>query len=390
MNNISLGFGDNDHARFGLGRTPAKWEDGLRLNPLGQSFEHWFAEVSLDEGTVIRATFGSKPRHYTSAAPNPTVSVNISSPEGRTLHRSFSEGYGKSVSASREYCDVNISGCYLRCGRDGQYTLYYIDDRLEYTAVFTPQLPMWRPGTGHITVGSKYLGWLVSVPKASVTATMRWQGSTYVLKGSGYIDHKWGNIDSHNLADHFYLCRAETGDYTAICSDFVPSDGAATPDGGHICTMYLAKGGQIICDGSQSCTVDRSETFVHPATKRFFDSSFSFCCTGADGAQYTVSHSYERDYEFNAPSTLMTRIFRLLGRSHTQLFCRSRASILREADGQLDRINGVGTMEQTAYSPLPQAKPGELVGDEWPPKAAAAPRQDSAEADAAPEESTAE
>lgn len=368
MNKIYLGFGEKELKRHGLSPTPANWENGLRLNPHRRSFERWFAEAQFADGTRISAVFATKPRPYTGAPANPTVSIHISRPDGSGLHRSFSEGYGKTISASREYCNVNVSGSYLRQSSDGNYILYYVDDELEYSATFTPTLPMWRPGSGHIGTDSKWISWLVAVPCAKVTATMRWLGHTYTAHGSGYIDHIWGNIDAHILADHFYLCRCDLCGYTAICSDFVLADGLSSDSSEHISLMYLAKDGHVLCDGSEKCSVERRETFVHPDSKRFFDSCFDFSCQCGDGTIYTVSHEYAKDIEHQAPVTLLSRLFRLLGKNHTQVTSLSTCTLRINSENENSRFNGSGIMEQMAFSPLPQARPGEYLGAQWPPE----------------------
>lgn len=388
MNSKYLGFGDKALAKHNLGKEPANWENGLRLNPHRSSFEQWYVGAQFDDGTVITARFGTKLSPYTLTMPNPTVSIDITMADGTVMHRRFCEGAGKALNASHEYCDVNISGSYLRREHGGRYNLYYIDDQIEYSAVIDPTLPMWRPGTGHISPdgNGRYFAWLVAAPHAEITATLRIGGNKLALHGAGYMDHIWGNVDAHQFADHWYLCRGSIDGYTVICSDLVARDDKADEDDTHITLMYAAKDGKVILDGSRICTVERSETFVHPTTKRFYDSVFDFSCTAEDGTVYNALFEHKQDIETIAPPTLLSRAFQLFGKHHSRLCSRSALSLtITDPQGNADSTEGHGIMVQVSYTPLPQAKPGEYIGGQWPPEEAQADTGDR-QAESSPED----
>ena len=366
MNRQLLSFQENDLSRLGLKRAPANWENGLREDPRRRTLERWTAETLFGDGGRIAVSFSTRRQLFTLLPPNPTVSIDVLLPDGTELHHRFSEGSGKLLTASAEYCDLNVSGSYLRF-HDGVYTLYFVDEQLEYRAVFKPLLDMWRPGTGLLSPdgGRHSFGWLTAVPRAAVEATFRWPGGSIRLDGTGCIDHMWGDGDLGGFFDHWYLCRAFTGRYTAICTDLLLR--GDDPEG-RLSLFYLARDGEVLLDGSLEPEVSRQETFLHPATRRFYDGRITFSAIGEDGTGYSLVHSWQRDFYAPTKPGVLAKLLDRFGLNRTTLVSVSDA-VLRITEGEtVTEAEGLGMMEQISCTPLPQAKPDELLGDQWPPE----------------------
>ncbi len=355
MNHSLPGFQEVDPVTLGLNREPAPWENGLRTEPQRRGYERWTVNALYEGGIRVTLRFSTRRQQVSLLPSNPTVSIDITLPDGTGIHRSFSEGSGRAIAASREYCSVNVSGSYLRMA-EGGYEVYYVDDQVEFNSFIRPRPGPWRPGSGVFSPdgGRTFFGWMVPVPRGDAESTLRLKDGQRPLSGDAVIDHFWTNGDIGSVADHWYLCRAIIGDYTAISLDLklrASEEARAT-------LLYLARDREVLLDGSGECAVSREETFIHPNTKTFYDGRIRFSV-----GDYAVTHSWVKDYEQSSGPRILTALLKRLKLRCSTLVSHSDVSL--ELPG-VDPMGGIGIMEQVSFTDLPQARPEELLASQWP------------------------
>ena len=203
----------------------APWEDGLRTSPGQASFEWWYFDCHLEDGTRLNIEFHTKPPFLSPASPlTPFVSLECERPDGTRITRSWITTPAE-FSASTERCDVRIG----RSTFAGDLRSYHIRvslDDVEADIELTSQSPPWRPATGHTFFGEKeqhYIAWLPAVPRAAVVARLNLGGRREELRGIGYHDHNWGNAALRKLVDHWYWGRARVDEYAVVALMFVSS-----------------------------------------------------------------------------------------------------------------------------------------------------------------------
>ncbi|MCF6334216.1 MAG: polysaccharide deacetylase family protein, partial [Spirochaetales bacterium] len=95
------------------------------------------------------------------------------------------------------------------------------------------------------TKKEKYFAWLPAIPYGTVAGTLRYNGETIAVEGTGYHDHNWGNIRLDKIKTQWYWGRAKIGEYTLIFSQMLTSPKYG---GTLIPVFYLAKDDIIISD----------------------------------------------------------------------------------------------------------------------------------------------
>jgi len=279
-----------------LGLNPDKvevWEDGLRTSGEKGTYEWWYTDAEFDDGTTIVTVFFTKNGFDVSGRAQPTVTINITRPDGSELERTFQLKKGILINASREYCDVEIGRSYLKYDK-GNYVIHYEDEEITYHARMESLLPMYRPGTGQNFYGSdgKYFAWLAAQPSSRISAELTLGGEVQTLKGAGYHDHNWGNTGMQKLMNHWYWGRASIGGYTIISSDVITSQKYGYI---RLPNLMVAKNGEILQDPVyRPVSVIREDTVRHPETGKFMDNRIIYTRQIGDRI-YQVEYNRRRD-----------------------------------------------------------------------------------------------
>lgn len=288
------GQSGENYEEYGITREVATWEDGLRTDPAAKTYEWWYTDSECSDGTRVVVVFYTKESFFTFQKPNPTVQMDLTLPDGTKITQRFSEGKGKIIRASKEKCAVTIGNNHIRY-EQGNYVVHFQQEGITFDMLMKPNLPMWRPGTGHLAMGNDYFAWLVPVPSADLEATLTVNGVTKKLTGNGYHDHNWGNINMYNLLNHWYWCRARVAGYTIISSDLI-----TVKQYGY--TRYplfmIAKAGKVLVDHETKTKVIREDTITHPVTGKSIDNKLTFINHAKDGTEYKVE--YMRDNDISA------------------------------------------------------------------------------------------
>lgn len=353
--------GEN-YADYGIAREVATWEDGLRTDPVSKTFEWWYTDSECADGTRVVVIFFTKESFFTFQKPNPTVQLELTLPDGTTINQRFSEGKGKIIRAAKEKCAVTIGDNTIRY-ENGNFVVHYQHEGIIYDALMKPNLPMWRPGTGHLAMGTNYFAWLVPVPSADLEATLTVNGETKHLAGNGYHDHNWGNTDMYNLLNHWYWCRARVTSYTIISSDLI-----SVKKYGY--TRYpllmIAKDGKVLADHETITKVIREDTIHHPVTGKSIDNKLTFINYAKDGTEYKVEYMRNHDISTAVMSSMgvsfsLKMFFNILHLNPSYVRCTGRVRLtVTGKDGKKAVFEENGLWEQMFFGANKDARISEI------------------------------
>jgi hypothetical protein len=246
---ITLATTPDHYRKLGLREDAIEpWEDGLRTDAGEGSFEWWYFDCHLDDGSKLGIEFHTKPPYVSPKAPlTPFVSLTLDRPNGTCVQKAFT-GTADVFSASRDGCDVRI-GSNTFAGNLRRYEIHVDVDGVVADVAMTTDGASWRPGTGHIFFGDdegQYVAWFPAVPRGTVSVHLTVDGRSEELRGVGYHDHNWGNAALRKLVDHWYWGRARIKDYTVITLMFCSHE---TYGKRVFPTFMLAKGRELVASG---------------------------------------------------------------------------------------------------------------------------------------------
>ncbi|WP_432589490.1 hydroxyneurosporene dehydrogenase [Streptomyces sp. HD1123-B1] len=271
------------------------WEDGLRTAAADGTFEWWYCDAHLEDGSTLTVEFHTKPPYVSPKAPlTPFVLLTLTRPDGSRTDRTYL-GEPSDFTASAEGCDVVIGPQVFRGGPDGYTVHVEIEDTVVDLAL-AAEVPPWRPETGHVFFGEdeeRYIAWLPVVARGHVEATVTIDGVTSRLTGSGYHDHNWGNIAPRKVLDHWYWGRARLGDHTVVTLMFVSHEryGKAV-----LPAVLVAESGRVITSavGADAVGFAKDEVFVHPDSGVEVAGRLTYR-VGEGSSTYTITFDRDKD-----------------------------------------------------------------------------------------------
>jgi hypothetical protein len=346
-----------DYKRLGITQEPAPREDGLRTSGKEGSFEWWYFDAEHTDGTKIVAVFYTKHKLDRKGPAQPTLTLEMSLPDGKKINKEISDEKGTLIRASADKCDVQIRDSFARYNKDGNYEIHVKIDDINFDCVMKPKVQMWRPGTGYTYFGEgkdKYLGWFVGVPGAEVESKLTVGNEVKTLKGTGYHDHNWGNEDMVKLISHWYWARVVFDDYTVILDDFIANNKYGYT---RIPVFLLAKDGKVIDDSEQTVKIIRTDTIQHPITKKFMDNSLSFIQKTSDGTTYQIDLKRKEDILFldilkmSGLSDFMIKLAKLIGENPTYVRIAGDATLtITDKNGNETKKKTTAIWEQMCLS----------------------------------------
>jgi hypothetical protein len=240
------------------------WEDGARTDNRSGTYEWWYFDAHLDDGSKLVIVFANKNLATPDKPLDPQIRVNLDLADGRSFERLMSFA-PESWSTATDHADVRIGANHFT----GDLTTYHITaaiDEIEVNVVLTGTVPAWRPGTGYMLFGqdrSQEFAWLPSVPEGRVEARYSIGMETHTATGVGYHDHNWGNVGLMKIIHDWYWARGQAGPYSVIASYITAHEkyGYST-----IPILMLAKNGQIIADDASKVQFETEEVFTDSYT----------------------------------------------------------------------------------------------------------------------------
>lgn len=216
---------DDYYQKFGISKSRIEpWEDAMRTTGGKGSYEWWYFDCTLKDGSTLVIAFHTKDPVHPDTPLEPMVTVDLTKPDGTSIHKSLKAGAGD-FSAARDHCDVRV-GANTFSGDLHDYTVHVGADELKADLRLHTTVPSWRPATGFMLFrhggDEHYLAWLIAAPQGSVEGALAIDGQSREVTGVGYHDHNWGDASMLELVHDWYWGRAQIGSYCAI-TDYLTS-----------------------------------------------------------------------------------------------------------------------------------------------------------------------
>jgi len=253
---------EEDYIRLGLKRGQIEpWEDGMRTSGGPNSYEWWYFDAHLDDGSSLVITFYTKWMLSPKGPEAPLVQVDLNRPSQPERHLMV-HAKPEEFSASKEKCDVRVKDSYFR-GDLHTYQIKVVDESLVIDVELVGQVPAWRNGTGYTYFGEHddhLFAWLPAVPQGRVVATITEKGSPpQNLTGVGYHDHNWGDVVMSKLLNHWYWGRAQAGPYSIVASYLYAENAYGRTE---LPNFMLAKDGKVVADDSSKVKLLLEDEFT--------------------------------------------------------------------------------------------------------------------------------
>lgn len=261
------------------------WEDGMRTKPEDKSFEWWYLDASMDDGSSVVLTFMTKDAMNFGTELKPWVSLEWTDQSGQTTTYRVDVS-ATAFEAATDHCKVKIGQCTLE-GDLKHYEVHFDNAQIQADFTFDNLLPSWRPAAGANLFGDHYFAWLPSVPAARVNATIELDGQTSTLTGTGYHDHNWGNESMLKLMHHWYWGRAAVGDYQVISTETTAEKAFGYQK---LPVMMIADHGELVSGDESNMTVEDSDTIIDPTTKKPVQQTLRYKVT-TPVADYVVTYA---------------------------------------------------------------------------------------------------
>ncbi len=324
---------DEDYARLGLRRGRIEpWEDGMRTSGGRGSYEWWYFDAHLADGSSLVVTFYTKWMLKPKAPLAPMVQIDLDRP-GKPSQQLFVTAKPGEFSASTEHCDVRVKDCYIR-GDLHTYQVRVVAEGLTLDAELVGEVPSWRQGTGVTYFGvhdEHTFAWLPSVPQGTVTATIAEQGrAPETLSGIGYHDHNWGDVAMSKLLNHWYWGRAQAGPYSVIAAYLYADKAYGRAE---LPQILIAKGGQIVADEASKVRLVLEDVFVDAHSQKPVANRVIYEYTQDDQVHYRVI--------FQRAQTLLDQKF-----ADTVTGVKHALAVIARVDGAYLRFSGTVTVEK--------------------------------------------
>jgi hypothetical protein len=182
-------FGSTSAEYVSLGLTPGlieQREDGMRTDGGKGSFEWWYFDAHLDDGSKLVITFYTKPITEPGKPLAPFADIVFDGADGTHILADTAV-FADDSSFSTDGCDVRI-GPNRFSGDLHTYEIHIETDEITADVTLTGEVPAWRPETGHLLFEDDehlYFAWLPSVHQGRVEATITRGGETTRTTGVG-------------------------------------------------------------------------------------------------------------------------------------------------------------------------------------------------------------
>lgn len=328
------------------------WEDGCRTKGAKGTYEWWYFDSQMDDGsTLVIVFYSNKWTLSPKRGPVPQVTFALHTADGQEYSETIEMPFS-SFEASTERCYVKMGNCVFE-GDLNEYHIRFNNGEIDANVRLTGNVPSWRPETGYFYFGDQeqyYFAWLPSVPEGRVEAEVNVGGKKLSFTGTGYHDHNWGNISMMSIIRHWYWGRAKVGSYQTISSYIT----AEKKYGGNKFPIFmLAKDGKIIADDASSFLhFWEEDSYIDNKTGQKFYNRLIYDYN--DGKQhYRVTYQREKDIEFHQASKTLSKplqvMAKLIGLDGVYIRFTGQATIESfEGDQVVESVSSPAIWELTA------------------------------------------
>ncbi len=313
-----IGSEDADYERFNLARDAvAPWEDGARTDNRRGTYEWWYFDAHLDDGSSLVVVFMNKDLASPNDPLTPTIRIDLDLADGRS--------YQKLVTFAPDSWQSSTSAADVRIGENrfsGDLRTYQIQATVEEITVditLVGQVPAWRPQTGYLLYGAgrdKEFAWLPSVPQGAVTASYGIGDEVHETTGVGYHDHNWGNVSLAKIVHDWYWARGQAGPYSVIASLVTAHKRYGYTE---LPIFMLAREGEVVADDSRSVRFEALDTYTDQSTGKPVARRTRYTYLG-DDERWIVTFTRDRDLaksrmidDMHGPKRVLARLARFDG-----------------------------------------------------------------------------
>ncbi|MBN1375896.1 MAG: hypothetical protein JXA01_07055 [Dehalococcoidia bacterium] len=183
-------------------------------------YEWWYLDAIFDNG--YSCTLSCFWRTEYEGQHIPMIIIDLYPPEGERIRGSAAFDY-TDCSASLEKCDVKWGDNYIVQEGD----LYRVHLRAENIGVdltYKRKVPGWKWTSNGLVkndVTGKQ-GWVNPMPRAEVTGNLLLDGKVIPVRGDGYHDKNWGDVEMSNSYAGWGWGRMYDEKYTFVYGWFMP------------------------------------------------------------------------------------------------------------------------------------------------------------------------
>lgn len=215
---------EEDYKKLGLKHNVTElWEDGRRNTGKPGTWELWYFDAIMDDGTKLGMIFYDKHVGNIERDVTPCCSINITLPDGSLCTDQF-EYSAEEGKYGSDHCNVVI-GPHSFVGDLKNYEIeikpiHGIGAKIKMENLSSP----WRAETSHIGFGEhdeNFMAWFCVVPRGKVEGEIMVNGKTIPVSGFGYHDHQWGNLHVMLTNNHWIWIRQSVNDHVVLVYDFV-------------------------------------------------------------------------------------------------------------------------------------------------------------------------
>ena len=288
---------DADYMRLGLARGEIQpWEDGARTDDRPGTYEWWYFDAHLADGSKLVVVFMDKDLSTPQKPLDPTILLNLDLADGRRFERVVKFDPAAWTSA-KDRADVRI-GDNRFTGDLHTYRIIAAADEIAVDITLEGEVPAWRPETGYMLFGAdqkREFSWLPSVPQGKVTARYSIGDERHQTTGTGYHDHNWGNVGLMEVIHDWYWARGQAGPYSVIASYITAHE---KYDYTPIPIFMLARDGVLIGDDPSQLTFEAFGRFTDAVTGKPVANVTRYTY-GTDDDRYVVTFTRHRDLARN-------------------------------------------------------------------------------------------
>jgi predicted secreted hydrolase len=183
-------------------------------------YEWWYLDAIFDNG--YSCTLSCFWRTEYEGQHIPMIIIDLYPPEGERIRGNAAFDY-KDCRASLEKCDVKWGDNYIVQEGD-TYKVHLRTENIGVDLTYKRKVPGWKWTSNGLvkndTTGKQ--GWVNAIPRAEVTGNLLLDGKIIPVRGDGYHDKNWGDVDmSHSYAGWGWG-RMYDSKYTFIYGWFMP------------------------------------------------------------------------------------------------------------------------------------------------------------------------
>jgi len=197
-------------------------DDALHPFDTPDYYEWWYLDALFDNGYSCALSCFWRTSYQDSHIP--LIIIDIYPPDGNRIRGAEGFDY-KDCRASLEKCDVSLGKNYIK----QEAEIYKVSLHAENTGVelvYKRKLPGWKWTRDGLMKNNAdgIQGWINAIPRADVTGNLFLGNEIVPVKGQGYHDHNWGNVDMSRSFAGWGWGRMYDPKYTFVYGWFIPFD----------------------------------------------------------------------------------------------------------------------------------------------------------------------